>query len=41
MSGVWEGSEGLCKVGSVVWTVPLKATADAPESSIPLRLQVE
>jgi DNA-binding beta-propeller fold protein YncE len=36
-----EGSEGLCKVGSVVWTVPLNATADAPESSIPLRLQVE
>ncbi len=36
-----DGAEGLCKVGSVVWTVPLKATADASESTVPLRLQVE
>jgi hypothetical protein len=31
-----EGAEGLCKVGSVVWTVPLELKPDAPGTSIAL-----
>ena len=36
-----EGSEGLCKAGSVVWTVPLTLAGDADESTVRLDLQVE
>jgi DNA-binding beta-propeller fold protein YncE len=36
-----DGAEGICKVGSVVWTVPLKLVADARASVVPLRHQVE
>jgi thiol-disulfide isomerase/thioredoxin/sugar lactone lactonase YvrE len=35
-----EGAEGLCKVGSVVWTVPIRLSADAEASAVPLRHQV-
>jgi DNA-binding beta-propeller fold protein YncE len=35
-----EGAEGLCKVGSVVWTVPVRLSPDASKSAIPLRHQV-
>jgi len=31
-----EGAEGLCKVGSVVWTVPIKLAPDAGTDVIPL-----
>ncbi|MEX2112310.1 MAG: thioredoxin-like domain-containing protein [Pirellulales bacterium] len=31
-----DGSEGVCKVGSVVWNVPLELAADAAPSSITL-----
>jgi hypothetical protein len=34
------GDEGLCKVGSVVWTVPVHVTADAQKATIPLRHEV-
>ena len=36
-----KGGEGLCKVGSVVWTVPFVAEADSDEvtGSIPLRVK--
>lgn len=36
-----DGAEGLCKVGSVVWNVPLTISADAKETSVPLGLKVE
>jgi hypothetical protein len=36
-----EGAEGLCKVGSVVWTVPLELKPDAPATSIALVHRVE
>jgi DNA-binding beta-propeller fold protein YncE len=36
-----ENAEGLCKVGSVAWTVPLTLAADAPQTVVPLRLEVE
>ena len=36
-----EEAEGLCKVGSVVWTVPVSVSADAPETVVPLALKVE
>ena len=36
-----EGAEGLCKVGGVVWTVPLELKSDAPTASIPLVHRVE
>jgi hypothetical protein len=32
---------GLCKAGSVVWTVPLKIAPDAEATAIPLRLTVQ
>lgn len=35
-----EGAEGLCKVGSVVWTVPIRLSADAEAVAVPLRHQV-
>jgi hypothetical protein len=35
-----EGNEGLCKVGSVVWIVPLTVTADAEKTSIALAHRV-
>jgi len=35
-----EGAEGLCKAGTVVWTVPVKLAADGGES-VPLTLAVE
>ncbi len=31
-----EGSEGVCKAGSVIWTVPLKISADASETTVRL-----
>ncbi|MEX2118598.1 MAG: thioredoxin-like domain-containing protein [Pirellulales bacterium] len=36
-----EGSEGLCKVGSVVWTLPIELDANAQHRRIPLELKVE
>jgi hypothetical protein len=36
-----EGAEGLCKVGSVVWTVPLELKPDAAAMSIALVHRVE
>jgi hypothetical protein len=36
-----EGGEGLCKVGTVVWTVPVKLGGDATRSTAPLKLKVE
>jgi hypothetical protein len=35
-----EGAEGVCKVGSVLWKVPLELSPDAPTSVIPLRHRV-
>ena len=35
-----EGAEGLCKVGSVVWTVPVELSATAERSVIVLRHEV-
>jgi len=35
-----EGAEGVCKVGSVVWTVPFELSPDAASTVIPLRHQV-
>ncbi|MCO6458274.1 MAG: redoxin domain-containing protein [Pirellulaceae bacterium] len=32
-----DGAEGLCKVGSVVFTVPLTVADDAPQSAVELR----
>ncbi|MGQ9575146.1 MAG: thioredoxin-like domain-containing protein [Thermoguttaceae bacterium] len=34
------GAEGLCKMGSVVWTVPVELTPEAAASVVPLRHQV-
>jgi thiol-disulfide isomerase/thioredoxin len=36
-----DGGEGLCKVGTVVWTVPVKLDGNAKRSSAPLKLKVE
>jgi hypothetical protein len=36
-----EGSAGLCKAKSVVWTVPITLSEDATESVVHLELQVE
>jgi hypothetical protein len=36
-----EGSEGLCKVGSVVWTLPIELDANAQLRRIPLELKVD
>jgi hypothetical protein len=35
-----EGSEGLCKAGSVVWKLPVKVSAAASESAAKLALAV-
>lgn len=35
-----EGAEGLCKVGSVTWTVPIRLSPDADAASVSLRHQV-
>ena len=35
-----EGGEGLCKVGSVVWKVPLQVEATQAATKIPLKYQV-
>ena len=34
------GAEGLCKAGSVVWTVPIELKADAATAAVPLRHRV-
>ena len=34
------GAEGLCKAGSVVWTVPIEVAPDAATSVVPLRHRV-
>ncbi len=36
-----EGNEGLCKTGSVVWTVPIKLAADAASDTVELKHKVE
>ena len=36
-----EGDSGLCKAGSVVWTVPIKVAADAQTDTVPLVHKVE
>lgn len=35
-----EGSEGLCKVGSVIWKVPVHIAEDATAKNIPLRFEI-
>jgi DNA-binding beta-propeller fold protein YncE len=35
------GAEGLCKVGSVVWTVPLRVSPNAETTTVALRHQVK
>ncbi len=35
------GSRGVCKVGSVVWNVPLKLSADTPANSAALTHAIE
>src|SRR5262249_5924412 len=32
---------GLCKVGSVIWTVPVELAADAKEATVPLPYKIE
>jgi DNA-binding beta-propeller fold protein YncE len=36
-----EGSEGLCKAASVVWSVPVTLSDDANDSVVPLKLKIE
>lgn len=36
-----EGAEGLCKVGSAVWSLPVTLSAKAKAASVPLKLEVE
>ncbi len=36
-----EGAEGVCKAGSVVWSVPLEVTADAAETLVALPYTVK
>jgi hypothetical protein len=36
-----EGNEGLCKVGGVVFTLPLKVSSSATESTVILEHKVE
>jgi len=36
-----EGAEGVCKVGSVRWTVPVKLSSTAESSAVPLDVQVQ
>jgi hypothetical protein len=35
------GSEGVCKAGNVIWTVPVQVTADATETATPLNYKVQ
>ncbi len=34
-----DGAEGICKMGRVVWTIPLKLSAEATTSIVPLAHQ--
>jgi hypothetical protein len=34
------GSEGVCKAGSVIWTLPVTLSADASETSVQLPFKV-
>src|SRR5262249_21405332 len=36
-----EGAEGLCKTGSVAWTVPLKLSAEATSSTVRCEFDVK
>jgi sugar lactone lactonase YvrE len=36
-----EGAEGICKVGSMRWTVPVKLSASSESLTVPLALQVQ
>jgi thiol-disulfide isomerase/thioredoxin len=36
-----DGNEGLCKTGSVVWTVPVKIVADAASDTVELKHKLE
>ena len=36
-----DGSEGVCKAGSVVWNLPLRLSADATESAVGLTFDVK
>ena len=36
-----EGAEGICKVGAVVWTIPLVLSPEASASTAPLSFKVE
>ena len=36
-----EGGEGLCKIGSVVWTVPIKIDAVSKSSVVSLKHTVK
>ncbi len=36
-----EGDSGLCKMGSVVWTIPLELAPDAPSGAAPVPLKVK
>ena len=36
-----EGNEGLCKTGSVVWTVPVKLAAAAASETLVLKHKIE
>jgi hypothetical protein len=36
-----EGDNGLCKIGSVVWTIPVQLSADATTSTIAVPLTVK
>lgn len=35
-----EGAEGLCKTGTVVWTVPVQVSTGAAASAVPLRHEI-
>ena len=34
------GADGECKLGSVIWTIPLKLSATAESCSVPLEYEV-
>jgi len=36
-----EGESGLCKMGSVVWTIPMELSADAANAAAPVPLKVK
>ena len=35
-----EGETGFCKMGSVVWTIPLTLTPEGPSEAVPVTLTV-